>query len=312
MSIPFLLGPVDTQDSFMLASIQNGNPYVLDAAPLGSGVIYYWNSGSGPTGLDAFGILPVFTANGTTDALALSDSTNGGGLGLRSDGVTLGNAPSPLALNWSQPDFATWQPPDVLLSRVQYSVLNSSGATTQILTGPTGNAPTIPADNVIILPVIWYSGCTQSGSTVNIQAEINQPADSIENWFCLVNSGITGCTGAALIQSGWTNLTDCVNDINYDYCPTGSTCGSDNCNGPCGAVYEDCLLGTNSNYECIINPEAAFADTAWWKSPYFIGAVIGIVVLILVIIFVIFILVRKGRPVTTPTTEPGGYQSFSM
>lgn len=309
MSVPNLLGPISTQDSFMMVSIQDNKPFILDGAPLGDGVIYFWNDG-GATGIDPFSKLPIFNANGTIGELQLSDTINGGGLGFRSDNITLGNAQSPASIKWSQSQYANWQPPDVLLSMPIYTIFNATGTTGTILTEPQGNAKTILADNIIILPVTWYSNCTSDGK----YDTITDPIDSIINWFCLANPGSTGCTGSYL-ESGWTNLPDCQDGKQYTYCPVGDICGNGNCKGPCPEIFQDCDLGNNNSYSCVINPEKWFFESDWWKSPYFIGAVIGIIVLIIAIIFIAFIVYRHGKKVTGDSTglqEPNGYESFTI
>lgn len=302
MSIPSILGPITNENSFMIASIQNSKPYILDGSPLGDGVIYYWNSGV-TGGINSARKLPIFTADGPTDAVRLTDRTNGGGMAYRSDGVTLGNANVPIALNMSQTQFAPWFPPTIFISSVEYTVTNSQGATAGILTqpisatGPTGPAPTIPADNLIMLPATWYGNPSDGRCD-----QIDTPENSIINWFCLVDSGITGCAGETLLNNGWTTIDECVNDIQYQYCPTGEKCGTANCNGPCNAIYEDCDPD-NGMFRCVINPEKFVTEGDWWSSPYFIGAVIGLVILTIIVIIAIFLFLRRGKKVPSESSE---------
>ena len=283
----------------MIVSIQGGKPYILDGSPLGNGIIYYWNDGTGSSGLNPSGKLPIFTASGTLTALTLSDTTNGGGLAFRSDGVTIGNASQPVSIRLSQTQFANWPAPDILLSMAVYSLFNSAGTVSQVLTAPQSTAGTIPANNLIILPVIWYANCTSNGNF----DQITEPAQSIQNWFCLVDPTISGCASASLLSEGFTNLPDCQDGLKYDYCPVNDTCGNNNCNGPCPSMIDDCLLNNSQQFACVLDPEKAFKDTDWWKSPYFIGGVIGLIVLILVIIFAIFMFLRRGTKTPTDKDE---------
>lgn len=288
MSVPQLLGPIDTGSSFMITSIQNNQPFILNAAGITGGFVYYWESNL--TTIAASPRVGVFTAQGTLDSLVIHDDMNGGGIGFRSDGVTIGNAPRPATVKMSQSSFANWFPPDIFLSTVQYTLYNPSGATASILTsvpGTGGTGPTILANNLIILPVLWYTNCTASGN----YTFINQPPASIINWFCVASPGLTGCSGISLIQSGWTNLEDCMVGDEYEYCPTGDICGDSNCKGPCTEMFDDCNF-SSGNYVCVFDPNKFFSSTQWWESPYFIGAIIAIILLIIVIIIMIYVIAR--------------------
>lgn len=301
MSIPFLLGPVSTGASFMLVSIQNNQPNILNGFPFGGGIIYYWESNlSTVLGGTTLGI---FIAEGSLNSLTLTDTTNGGGIAFRSDGVTIGNAAQPAQIMLKQSTFANFFPPNILLSMPIYTISNSSGATASILTTNSGTGPTILADNIIILPVLWYFNCTSSGKFDTI----NTPLNSVINWFCLVNPDITGCAGISIAKSGWTNLPDCLNGINYDYCLAGQICGTNNCNGPCSVVYDDCDFESGT-FTCIFNPLEFFTQTQWWATPYFIGSVVGIVVLIIIVILVVIAMSREGKVASRPPR--GGFESY--
>lgn len=305
ISIPPLIGPIDTGSSFMIASIQNNIPFILNGTPFQTGLLYYWESNL--TTILSSTNLGIFTAQGTLDSLIITDTVNGGGISFRSDGTTIGNAIIPATIKMSQPLFTNWFPPDIFLSAVIYSIFNSSsGATATILTAPPGTGgtgPTIPANNIIILPVLWYFNCTQSGS----YDIINQPLSSIINWFCIITPGNTGCIGIDIAKGGFTNLPDCIIGNNYAYCPTGDICGNNNCNGPCSVIYDDCNFSSGT-YICAFDPEKFFSDTRWWLSPYFIGAVIGIIVIIIILIIVTFAVARHGQ--STGKSPSGGYQSY--
>lgn len=281
-TIPSLIGPVDTGASFMIVSIQNNQPFILNGSTVGSGTIYYWESNL--TTILASEKIGVFIAQGTLDALTINDSINNGGIAFRSDGVTITNDIQPATLKMSQSMFANLFPPDIFLSAVVYSMFNSNGATARILTTTSATGPTIPANNIIILPVLWYFNCTSSGS-YNF---INQPLNSIINWFCLVNPNNPTCSNTDIAPGGWTNLDDCTTGDKFTYCPRGDICGNNRCKGPCTVVYDDCdLSGNGSDYVCVFNSSKFFSDTQWWTSPYFIGAVIAIIIIIVIIIFVL-------------------------
>jgi hypothetical protein len=289
----------------MIASIQNNTPFILNGTPFQNGLLYYWESNLAT--IASSSTIGIFTAHGTLDSLTISDNTNGGGIAFRSDGVTIGNAVEPATIKMSQPLFANWFPPDIFLSAVIYTMFNSSsGATAAILTSPPGTGgtgTTIPANNLIILPVLWYFNCTNSGS----YDTITQPLDSIVNWFCIVTPNNTGCAGISITKSGFTNLSDCTIGNNYAYCPTGDVCGNDNCKGPCSVIYDNCNFSSGS-YVCVFDPTKFFSDTKWWESPYFIGAVVGIFVIIIIIVIVTFAVARHGKSTGKPPS--GNYESY--
>jgi len=288
MSIPFLLGPVPTGASFMLASIQNGVPFILNGSSTKGGIIYYWESKLSI--ISNVSSLGIFTAQGSLNSLVISDTVNGGGIAFRSDGVTIGNAEQPANIQMSQPLYATWSPPDILLSMGVYTISNSSGATAGILTANLPISPTIPANNIIILPVFWYFNCTSSGQ----YSFINEPLESIINWFCNVSPGIGGCSNENITGSGWTNLADCTIGNGYTYCPINQTCGSSNCNGPCVSSFEDCNY-SSGDYVCQFNSSGFLSNLKWWTTPIFIGGVIAGLVIIIIIIILIYIVARRGR-----------------
>lgn len=287
VTIPELIGTIETGSSFMIVSIQNNMPNIVATTTVSSQINYYWESDL--TKLTSnISQLPVFTAQGTLDSLTITDSTNNGGISFKSDGITIGHATLPLALKMTQPLFANFFPPEIFLSTAVYTIFNaSSGATAAIFTSSSLQA-TIPANNIIILPVLWYFNCTASG-TYDI---INKPINSVINWFCLANPKIIGCSNTDLAPGGWTNLSDCTVGKFFTYCPVGQLCGNNNCKGPCSVIYDDCNF-SSGNYVCEFDANKFFNDTQWWESPYFIGAVIGIIVIIIIIIAIIIAVVRR-------------------
>lgn len=295
MSIPNLIGPVQSGSSFMFASVQNGKPFVLNAAPYQSGFVYYWE-GNINTIANTNNLMPIFiTHSKTLDGLSIVDQTNQGGIGFRADNVTIGFAqlPDP-TLKMAQTAYANWFPPDLFLSKAIYTIYNSKGATGQVLTAvpdSSGNAPTIPATNIIILPTNWFADCT--GDKYNY---INDAHQSAVNWMCDVTPIGALCTSGSLLKSGWTNLMDCQVGNSYSYCPTGDLCGTNTCKGPCKVIYDDCTYRSGNNeYVCVFDPVKYVTDTKWWTTPYFIGAVVGFVVLTIVCIIVIIVLARRNR-----------------
>ena len=285
MSIPLLLGPVDTGSSFMIVSIQNNQPFFLNGSPFNGGIIYYWESNLQIALTSS--TIGIFSAEGTVDALKLTDQQNSGGMSFRADDITIGNADEPLAIKFIQTAFANWFPPDVLLSRAVYTIVNGSGATARIFITPSPTGPSIPANNIIILSLLWFFNCNPQTFQ-----ELKTPTDTLGNWFCVVNSSLTGCTGGTspllVTRSGWTNLNDCNIGDDYTYCPAGQICGNSNCKGPCSVSYYDCDFESN-NYVCVFDPNKFLPGTEWWNSPYFVGAMVAIVISIVIFVIVALI-----------------------
>ena len=281
MSNNFILGNINVGDSYLITSIQGGKPFFLNGFVGATGDIgYYWEGSltavlNGTTGGNN---LPVFSSSGSADIQVTTRDTgvNGGGLGV-SNGV-LTNVAQPAALTIGQSSYAVNFPPALFYAGPPYTIL-SNGSVVNIATSSTPNSATIPANNIFILPVTWYGNCDASGN----YDQINTPLGSLLNWFCLVEPGLSVCAGETFLNSGWTDLNECLDDLNYSYCSVGSICGDSNCNGPCTAIYYDCTA-SNGNFSCVFDPDKFFEDTKWWESPYFIGGVIGLVLLIIILI----------------------------
>lgn len=297
VSLPALIGPVDTGASFMIVSIQNGQPFALNSATSGGSLIYYWEPSLQVLAQNT--AFPVFSFSGTVNAVSVNDTVNGGGIGFRADNLTIGNAGQPTPINFKQTMFANLFPPDILLSRVIYSLINNStGATAHILTTNSGTGPNIPADNIVVLPVFWYFNCSSSG-TYDVT---NTPAGSLINWFCTVNSGATGCSQVSFTRSGWTNVADCMTGNNYQYCLANTICGNNNCKGPCSVIYNDCVF-SSGNYQCVFDADKFFTESNWWTSPYFIGVLVAIVLLVIILIIIIYVVNRKPQsPLALPSS----------
>jgi len=296
MPDPFLLGPITSGAPFMIASVQGTNqPAILNTYPSENGTIsYYWELSldtlNGSTGI------PVFSSSGVANNTTIIDSINGGGIGFDSDGVTIINVTDPRPINLSQTTFATWWPPDTFLSGIPYTILNGSGATGSIVSACTGcppactGCPTIPADNIVILPVNWYFNCTSSGQ----YNSITDPLASITSWYCVFDPSNDICSGVDTPSGGWTNLPDCQAGIVYRYCLNGKVCGDTNCNGPCSLIYYDCD-SSSGNFTCKFDVTKYFEDTKWYETPYFIGSAVGLLVLIIIVMIVVFVLIRNTK-----------------
>lgn len=285
MSQPFLLGPINQGISFMVVSIQNGQPYVLNQTPTD----YYWEN-------DLSMVLPsppVFAANGSLSNLTIADPSGTSGLGFKADGVTITPTDTPASLQMSQAAFATWAPPALFLSMAVYTLSTLSGTTGQIETaGLTG---TVPSTNLILLPLIWYYPGA-SGTTDCVNTSLNTPGDSLVTWFCNVNPQSYGTCPVPLVSEGWTQLSDCTAGIQYTYCPVNQTCGESNCNGPCPTTATTCTLATGT-FSCQ-------GTTELWTEPWFLVLIIGLGLIAVILFIVAIVLANKGSSKNKAKAQP--------
>ena len=288
--LPFLLGPISLSDGFMLASIQTGNVPCVLLGTSGSISSYYWESNL--TKILSSSKIAVFNANGQLNALTLKDTTNGGYLGFTSNSAVT-NVDSPSNIVMSQTIYRNWNPPDIFLSGVYYSMYNQTTLATI-----SYNNVSIPADNIVILPILWYTNCSSNGDYTSI----NTPPNSIQNWFCIITPSDSNCQGFITTKKAWTTSSECINGSFYIYCKAEQTCGADNCNGPCPLIYDDCVNSSN-NFKCVLNPIKYLLTVKWYTSPYFIGAIIAIIVIIIILIVLIFAVFRHGKKTTSQSTQ---------
>jgi len=252
-----ILGPVT---SFFITSIQNEKPNVLNAVKKDSGIIYYWESDASALSQ----ITPVFAAVASGDNYIINDSTNMGGIGFRTDGV-IGHAETGPAIDISNSRYEKWED---LLSNILYTI-KEDGKVSKIFTD-SDEKHTIKSDNLMLLPTSWYTHCSSTDPGLKIASA----AQSLANWFCVVDSSSSACSAVSeTISSGWTTLNECQVGVNYDYCLTGKYCGDSNCNGPCQdsgvCEYE------STKYVCMADPQ----KFKFFTSPIFIA-----------IIFLVFIM----------------------
>ena len=276
--IPNLLGPINQGDSFMIVTIIANIPYILD---LNSTNTYYWS-----TDISSFSIFNGFKQF-TKDPFNISvQDINGGNLSINTDNQLINTNDNTL-FEFNQTIFSSWNFPTIFLSRVKYQLLYND-----FIVNILFNNILLPGRNIIILPINWYFGCSNNSNNFNV---INDPEQSVVNWFCNVNSNLPICSNTEIITDAWTNITDCNNNIFYNYCPTNTICGdasnlqNTSCKGPCPSIQYNCNL-INNNYSCVWNNQV---PNQWWKSPYFIGLLIGLFLLLIVAIILIPLLAEK-------------------
>jgi len=297
MSVPNVIGPVETNVGFLIMSIQSNVPYTLLPYPINDNTFgYYWENDLAVINVQITKI-PVFTASGSLTNVKISDKTNNGGLAFdttnsTSNISTIINSSSPQSLAMTQATFANWFLPDIFLARAVYTIKDSNG---QIAAITTKSGTTVPATNVIIQPVNWYfPGCGSCCDNIN-----GGPFNSIFNWFCNVSPSALQCIAYTPNPTTYTELDDCLTGFGYQYCPVNKTCGTDNCNGPCSTDADICV-NTDNAFAC----EVDTSRSTWWKNPIFISVVIiGTIGLIIFAGIIIILLVKRSKKSTEETEE---------
>lgn len=280
------LGVINTSASFLIVSLQNNDPYVLNGVSPSSGsILYYWEKNLTSALNGSF--LPIFMSS-SSGSPVIQDTTNGGGIGFRSDGITIGNALNPPSIKITQTQYTPPNPPGLFLSNVIYTIYNNIGDIATVLTSPSTSSSTILANNIIILPVLWYFDCTTNGNYYTI----NTPENSLINWFCLnSDNSPTECQNMSLAPDlTWTNIPECIQNVNYQYCTYDNLCGEqNNCNGPCSNTNDICEIQSPSN---VFGCTSGSSVINW--TPIFIGILIFLAITIVIFVVLgIFFLHRK-------------------
>jgi len=272
MNNPFLLGPINSDNSVMLVSIQNKTPYILN---LSKNLQYYWeddiNSLKNPV------VFNISQNQSINNAFNFLDATNGGYLSFDPlDNVTVINSQTSTNILFTQPLYNPWDPPTLFLASVIYTLSNVTVQTLKI--------QNIPANNIIILPSLWYYGCSVDGN-FNI---INNAKASAINFFCSI-SFKSYCP--SVLKPAWTTQKDCIDGMVYNYCTVEKNwnyCGTDNCNGPCLQSGTFCNFNSDNTFTCISTNK--YAAGPFWKTPWFLGTVIGLAGIIFFLIILLIII----------------------
>jgi hypothetical protein len=186
------------------------------------------------------------------------------------------------SISISESSYAVWNPPTSLLCDIQYALGsgNFQYSNSYNSDGSPMLQPGYINTTVFFLPGTLYYDCTLSQSSFLSGTQV-----SLNSWCNNTDSEGPNCaTPFPITTGGWTLDINCVNDIEFSYCPTGSNCGANNCNGPCPSTEDICSYNTGNNqFSCMYNIDNLFKQT------WFIILMIAIViVLILLIIFIIF------------------------
>lgn len=282
-----IIGPINS-GTVGLATVIDNVVYVLDSYNINGTIYYFLNPNFFNNGI-VNSTVPFFSIAGTPQLITFSDIINGGGLGFASDGITLVNTNVGSPVTLTQQTINEWQNA-LALASVPYTFQNSSGTTALVQIAMSNNQiqplyTTTNAQNILLIPSTQFGQC--SGGC----CEITNQDNAIINWVCTSPNAPDDCPSETLSPT-WTTMSDCTAGLAYQYCPPAATCGTSNCNGPCGEIYDECY-NIDGNFYCIPNPYIFFTKTQWWKSPYFIGFVVVLLIVIIVIIIILVFIFKK-------------------
>jgi hypothetical protein len=291
------LGPIsNNQNVIFLTSIGSTGYFLNGVTGPNNSVSYYWESSLDPI-VASNPTVPYFNLSSNnydaTISASFADQVNSGSyLSINNGILSSSNSVSNITLSQSQ--YAPWGIPFALLSGVDYSIQDGNGNTASIYSD-NSLKNTVTAENIIVVPVPSVQECVVQGQSAS--AYYGNPQEIIASWLCIESSNPpSGCTALLpLPDFYWTQATDCLNSVRYQYCPTGATCGSEeNCNGPCSNPVDTCKYNSsNSEFTCSIDVKKV--ESTWYKDPLIIGVLAGIIGLILVILLVMAIVFFKRK-----------------
>jgi hypothetical protein len=296
-------GPIQESQPFMMTYGTGNYVFAMSLGAYGTDPINYVFSDqciSDSPSAYYRGQIGIFTATGTSSAMIIQDTVNGGYLSLSDTNYLVNSTTTGTYFNLDQisTQYQNWNPPNLFLGNVLYS-LNGPGASTAVIFYLYDPKYYSGPDELQfqILPTTWY---------YNIGETCMPIQDSLETWACAINSsvnvnGLTCASAITGINNVWTNLADCSAGITYTYCETGTYCGTTGCNGPCVSTNDTCE-NIAGNYICMIpppppvppQPQPPPPPISIWRSAVFIGTISGILAVIIILI-VILLLTKKNK-----------------
>ena len=297
MASYFLDGPLTPNDNIIFTHRKDNVIYVLNTYTKDKSTLMFYDSGVVPAilaGGELPDSVPVFNASGSLKTLNFrTQGSLSGGLSYTSDNhIGLGATPGNISAN--QTTYNNWNPPTLFLAGVSYTLTTAAGKPLLIPVGSrttAGQDPTFTdtVSVVVFLPRHWIFNCSASGSSATANSTFQ---GSLCSLFCSSFPDSKDCKGesfcAGVEKRGWTTHQGCDHDITYNYCNAGQYCSA-NCNGPCKDNLNACNYNTSkASWGCSFDP-----TSSWWKSPWFIVAVVGFVVLVIALIIIIIIATRK-------------------
>lgn len=283
----FLVGPINSGDTVALSHQGGTALYILNTYKddQGNTQIFF---DSNVTGIltDQAATVPTFSLTGSGNSVNLQGPD--GGLSWDAD-FNAGLAIIGQTFNQIQNTYQPWSPPALSLTGVSYEAmtpdnhpilfkLGAMGATGPVFTGDT-------TSEILYLPMTWFFGC--SGNNCQSNSSID---GTILSNYCSITNDPTNCNGVQ--TSGFTQLSDAVVGVRYQYCALGTNCSS-NCNGPCTSSLDDCEFNSsNGQFACTFDPNN-IVKPGFWEQPWFIITVIVFVVLIIILLIVLFLRKKK-------------------
>lgn len=292
---PYILGGIEkNSQQFLITTIHDGRPYVLMSRSTGVPIITTYYFAEVIDVSDPEVLLPLFIVSMNGATVQMYDITNGGGLSSNGAGLA-GNAvePGPLLANTSR---GRWNTPVALLSDSDYALVNTNNS---LPVKFTVEDSITESTTIRVIPITWVGDCT---TDVNYVSVLNA-VQSYQFWACKYGSDVLICNDPAPPTRGYLDFNECVANLNYTYCATGTGCGP-TCKGPCGDfTTEQICSATTTGFLC----EAVPTTSNVWM----IVAIIFIVLAILILFaFIIYAVVTSNKKkvvkVVPPTRAIGG------
>lgn len=173
--------------------------------------------------------------------------------------------------------------PGILFTGPSYPLTGANGQLLSMLyfDDNSGTVATTSNLQAIFIPTVFYvSGACSNG--------ILDPVQALQIFLCTINmnGGIVGsfCNSASS-RIAWTNSADCNNNVRYNYCPSGSFCGTNNCNGACSNATQSCAYTTSSNmFTCMNGTNNNNNNNPFYTTTAFLVIVAVIIIIVVAII----------------------------
>lgn len=200
-----------------------------------------------------------------------------------------GSAPSNPLFILTQSTANQWNYPQGVIGYcgIPYSITSSDGEKLRVRSDFI--------DTVFLIPAVMFV------KTNNVCGRIDtSPQNIAKQLLCNVNTffGFEYCnTIPSNKLVGWSTNDDCL-DGQYTYCAfpakdvKNTICG--NCKGPCPnnstSTINQCLLNEDgTTFTCSV-ADLPPEEIQWWKTPMFIGSMIGLLVIIVIIVLIVIAL----------------------
>jgi len=187
-------------------------------------------------------------------------------------------------------DYTPWYEPVIMLT-TNYQLLLDEHQEAQIRASSDETSNRLVNFRFKPLPTHQYLNC--NNSTREYQEFDDNSLGAVLEYFCGKNGKSTpGCESYEVkATQGFSRLEDCMWG-KITFCHNPDLCGTEDCLGPCKDKHHTC--NSDKNVKCSIDP-ASYFEGQWWKSKWFIGAMITLVVLAIIGGIVVLLLIRHAE-----------------